>query len=511
MDAVSDFASLVWPASGIALAALLMHGRALWPAVFIGAWIANVSAGASLLAACAIALGNTLEAVIGVTALQKTRWLGVERFEHTLSRLRDVWKFTLIAAVSSTTVAATLGVASLWWDGAVTTRTLWFTWRAWWVGDALGILVVAPLILVWTARPSFPLSTRRWAEAGCLFVALVLVNLAIFLGLVPVDRAGLFQQAYLVFPFLMWAATRFHQHGAASAAFISSIVAISATALGRGPFAHVELSDGLLLLQGFMGVVTVATLALASAVAERDRTMLALEIRQREAQDAIAVRDDFLAVAGHELKTPLTALLLQVQGLQRLVVKDAALPALSERMTKILMSGRQLEKLIDQLLDVSRVSAGKFVVERERIDLGVLVSEVVSRFREAATDAKCDLGVSIEPEVYGYWDALRLDQVVSNLLANAIKYGRGKPIMVEVSSGDNQAILRVIDRGIGIPDDQKEAIFGRFGRAVSARKFGGLGLGLWISRQIVSALNGKIGVDTKVGEPTTFWVTLPTV
>ncbi len=237
-----------------------------------------------------------------------------------------------------------------------------------------------------------------------------------------------------------------------------------------------------------------------------DRAGLALENARlyRELMGAVQVRDDFLAIAGHELKTPLAALLLQLQSLQRAVLKGPP-SNLAGRLDKATASGVRLERLIGELLDVSRIAAGRLILEPEPFNLTALVQEVATRFAEGSSP----IAVRGEISLPGFWDRLRLDQVVNNLLGNAVKYGLGKSVEVELSVEQGDAVLRVIDHGIGIDEEHQRKIFERFERAVATREYGGFGLGLWIARQIIEASGGEIEVQSKPEQGSTFTVRLP--
>ena len=226
----------------------------------------------------------------------------------------------------------------------------------------------------------------------------------------------------------------------------------------------------------------------------------------REAQLALQLRDEFLATAGHELRTPLSALLMQVQSLARSAkVVD---PRLKDRLEKAAAAGARLEKLISQILDVSRLNAGRLALDRERMHLDAVVREVMDRFADLATESRCPILLRLEP-VEGVWDRVRLEQVITNLVGNAIKYGKGKPVEVETLLDGSDAVLRVVDHGIGIAPEDHKRIFDRFERARGTREYGGFGLGLWISRSIVEAIGGGITVRSTPGEGSTFTVTLP--
>ncbi len=232
-----------------------------------------------------------------------------------------------------------------------------------------------------------------------------------------------------------------------------------------------------------------------------------------EAREAVRARDEFLSVASHELKTPLTPLRLRLQGLRREVEGGEEDLVPRERVMRAARGAEQqlhkLAVLVDALLDVSRLTQGRLALTWEELDLTEVVWEVVERFAQQAAKAGSAVEVVAERPVVGRWDRLRLEQVVTNLLSNALKYGAGRPVHVEVEGAPERAVLVVRDEGIGIEPEHLERIFGKFERAVSGRQYGGLGLGLYITRQIIQALEGTIEVRSEPGHGSTFRVVLP--
>jgi len=230
---------------------------------------------------------------------------------------------------------------------------------------------------------------------------------------------------------------------------------------------------------------------------------------------AVELRDNFLATASHELRTPLTSLGLHLDALMMeakvLSKKEPGLSRFQESLNRAVFHSERLGGLIRQLLDVSRLREGNQLdLAREMVDLGQLVKEVTERFTEEAARASCSLEALVPQQpVIGYWDPFRLDQVATNLISNAIKYGAGKPVRVEVSTAGDRAVLSVRDRGIGIKPEDQARIFGKFERAVPERHYGGLGLGLWITRQALEAMGGTIRVESNPGVETNFIVELP--
>jgi signal transduction histidine kinase len=214
-------------------------------------------------------------------------------------------------------------------------------------------------------------------------------------------------------------------------------------------------------------------------------------------------------VASHELKTPLTPLRLNLQLIQREISRLPRGERLSGRLAVAQRQVERLSQLVDDMLDVARASSGRFEVHPAPIDVAALAREVASRFEADAARARCALVIQAPSPVVAGIDASRIEQVLENLLANALRYGAGRPVEVTVTPRSGGAHLTVQDHGIGVAPEDRERIFGLFERAVSERRYGGLGLGLFIARQIVEAHGGTIGCESAPGEGARFEVELP--
>ena len=239
----------------------------------------------------------------------------------------------------------------------------------------------------------------------------------------------------------------------------------------------------------------------------RDDLEIRVNERTKELAQAIRVRDEFLSIASHELKTPLTALKLQVQMRRRTLEKDGASAFTAERDEKEV---DRIIHLVDNMLDITRLHAGKLMLELKQMDLTALVKGVVDRFDQQLKTAVCTVSIEAPRPVVGAWDRDRLEQVVMNLLTNAVKYGARSPIQITVVAEGSKAKLTVRDQGIGIAKEDQARIFQQFERAVSGKsKASGLGLGLYIVRQIVESHGGLITVQSELGQGSTFSVELP--
>jgi PAS domain S-box-containing protein len=254
----------------------------------------------------------------------------------------------------------------------------------------------------------------------------------------------------------------------------------------------------------WIGAVTDIT-ARKAAEHERERVYELERQAHAMAEQAVRIRDDFFAMASHELNTPLAPLKLQVD-MMRLETDLAGVHARAATMA------RQIDRfgaLVTRLLDVTRMTGGRLLLEPEPFDLAALVRDVVARFQPEAEASGCALEGEAPPSVIANLDRLRIEQVLTNLLTNALKFGQGRPVDVVLEQRDGQANLRVTDHGIGIAPRSHARIFEQFERATGAGSHKGFGLGLWIVRQIVEASGGRVTVDSQIGEGSTFVVELP--
>jgi signal transduction histidine kinase len=256
------------------------------------------------------------------------------------------------------------------------------------------------------------------------------------------------------------------------------------------------------------GVANFAFDVTAQVLARRRTESSEAEFRAlaEKLQEALRLRDDFMSMAGHELRTPLAAMMLQIESLPRASRDDARLAA---RLDKVASAGGRLRQLVEQLLDVSRLQAGRFELQPRPIDLVELVGEIVARHAEHARAAGSELTLDAPTTLRGTWDPDRLDQILTNLLGNALTYGRGDRIEVRLRADGDTVRLEVSDHGVGIAPEVQARIFERFERGARASDHGGLGLGLWISRELVQASGGTISVDSAPGRGATFTVVLP--
>jgi PAS domain S-box-containing protein len=249
---------------------------------------------------------------------------------------------------------------------------------------------------------------------------------------------------------------------------------------------------------------------IGSCIDITDRKRAEVELR-----DAVRARDEFLSIASHELRTPLTALQLQLESLARALQRGTDQPGMRARVERSAASAvaqsERMAVLVEEMLDVSRIAAGRVPLEYDDIDLCAVARDAAARLGKTAADAGATLEVCADGTQAGRWDRLRVEQVITNLLTNAIKYGGRKPVTLAIQGDADAVRVTVQDHGIGIAPAHQQRIFDRFERAVSSRNYSGFGLGLWICRRIVEALGGEITVESAPGRGSTFTVTLPRV
>ncbi|TLY28519.1 MAG: PAS domain S-box protein [Nitrospirae bacterium] len=296
MAFVHPSATAVWPPTGIALAAFLVLGYRVWPGIFLGAFLANLTTAGSVATTFGIATGNTLEGLVGAYL--------VNRFahgSHTFDHPQDVFKFAALAAMVSTTVSATFGVTSLALGGYANWADYGRIWLTWWLGDAGGALIVTPVLLLWSQNARLRLTLAQVKEAGLLLVALLLAGQAVFGGVFPITT-NIYPLAFLCVPILVWTAFRLSPRETATATLLLSGIAIWGTWHGFGPFVRDPRNESLLLLQAFLGVSVMIALTLAAAVLERKRVEDALRSAQEELEQRVQERTTALRSAVDLLK-----------------------------------------------------------------------------------------------------------------------------------------------------------------------------------------------------------------
>ena len=506
-------ASPVWAPTGIALAALLTLGYRVWPAIFAGAFCVNITTAGSVATSLGIGVGNTLEALLAAYLVDRYA-NGAQAFD----RSQDVFKFAGFAGLLSPTVSATVGVASLALGGYATWPDFDQIWLTWWLGDVTGALIFGPLLILWVRDWRSHVSRGRLLEVAALWLTTTLIGLAVFgEGLTHFGLMTL-PLTFLCTPPLVWAAVRFRQREAAMLVAVLSGIAIWATLRGLGPFATATANEALLLLQVFMGTVSVMVISAGALVEERRRVeheravlLVRTQVARAEAEAANRAKDEFLAMLGHELSNPLAAIISAVSILDRLGPQDdvavRARGAIRHQIT-------HLGRLVDDLLDIAHVTSGDIVLTCEPVNLATSVQRSVSNLASTGRLERHVVDVRAEP-VWANADPTRLNQIVANLLTNAIKYtSPGGTIRIRVAGEEDEAVIGVADTGIGISPSLLPHMFDLpvQGERRLDRAQGGLGVGLTLVRRLVELHGGRVEAFSEgPGRGSEFIVRLPRI
>ncbi len=253
--------------------------------------------------------------------------------------------------------------------------------------------------------------------------------------------------------------------------------------------------------------------ALEQSRREQEVLLAQLQLTQVELEHAVRMRDDFMSIVSHEVRTPLNGLILETQLRKMHLARDNASAFTLDKMKAMVeRDERQIQsliRLIEDMLDVSRIRTGKLSIRPSEFDLSAAVGNLLESFAAQISAAGSSVNYRSEQSVVGQWDEFRIEQVVSNLLTNALRYGAKKPIDVSVYTRSAWAVIEVSDQGIGISEENQQRIFHQFERIAGSHVVTGLGLGLYISEQIVAAHDGQISVHSALGEGATFRVCLP--
>src|SRR5213596_2180257 len=480
-------ASPVWPPAGIALAALLLLGYRAWPAIFIGAFLVNVTTAGNFATSFAIATGNTLEALAGA-------WL-VNRFaggRNVFERPQGVFKFALSAAIS-TVISPVFGITSLALTGFADWANYGAIWLTWWLGDATGDLVFTPLVLLWSAASKRRWNKREAAEVGALLLLLVLLSGIVFGGWLEISARS-YPIAFICGPVVIWTAFRFTQRETATGLFILSAIAVWGTLHGFGPFLRETENQSLLALQWWIAVLTITAMALSAGMAERRRIEEELQQQKAVVETANRTKDHFLAMLSHELRTPLTPVISTLESLEiEPAQKDDTKSALA-------MIRRNIEletQLIDDLLDFTRIARDKMQLRFVPVDAHLAILNVVEICRAEAESKRLHMHRNLRANTrHVAAEAAKFQQIIWNLLKNAIKFTPNEGEIVISSSNPSPEVLTisVCDTGIGMEPDVMQRIFNPFeqGNRSFERRFGGLGLGLAISKSLAQAHSGTL-------------------
>jgi len=538
---VEQKVTLIWPPTGIGLAAVLIFGYRVTPALAAGAFIANMSTGSPLLFSVATAIGNPLEAVVGAFLLTN-----VVNFRNQLDRIRDVLGLILLAAGFSTTVSATIGVTGLGLSDVIAWHEFPAVWLRWWLGDAMGNMIVAPALLTWAVSWSLRSQPARLLEAVALATVVACATYYVFLT----AGNGQGPLAYLLFPPLVWAAFRFGTRGAASVTVFVSVFATAGAVDGLGPFNGGSQDESLLLTVVYLSVLSLTSLTLGAIVAERNRArgeaqqlnvdvqassaelkaqqIAALNLaedtemaREKSARaEAIlaaqalelarsnAELEQFAYVAAHDLQEPLRIITTHCDLLRSRC--EGRLDAEADDYINFVVdAATRMRALVKDLLTYSRVAVSENGMRLERIECEQVLNGALANLSASIQENAAVVTHGALPTVTA--DPIQIGQLFQNLIGNAIKFHGDQPPEVHVGAKKKRSawLFSVADNGIGIDREYAEKVFAIFERLHKQGQYPGTGIGLAICKRIVERHGGRIWFESEPGNGSTFYFSLP--
>jgi len=501
--------SAFWPPTGIALAALLLIGYRAWPGIFLGAFLANATSGETLLTAAGIAAGNMLTGVVGAFLL-RSRY----KFHIPLERTRDVLALVIVAMIS-TLVSASLGTLNLLLAKLVTWNTFGSVWLVWWVGDTLGIVLLAPFLLSWVLQPRVQWRSKRLVEYVALFGALMSVGYFVF-ARTTVAGPPYPLMTYAAFPFLIWAAFRFEQREVVTSTLLIASIATWGAIHGNGPFGFGSLDDRLIAVDTFVGVMGITALLLGAATAERRQSQERLRCARDEMEQRVQERTAQLEQANHDLSEfshsmshDLRAPLRAINAFSEMLTQRYAAALDTDGVRLIGGIARNTQLMGHMLEDYLRLTDLRNESLRpQEVDMQALVREVISDLSKASAG---NAQFQVRELPVAICDRTLIREVWVNLVDNALKFSRQheRP-SIEIGSelSDDAITYFIKDNGVGFDMQWSDQLFKVFQR-LHPREYEGMGTGLAVVSSIVLRHAGRVYAHGEAGKGATFYFALP--
>jgi signal transduction histidine kinase len=526
-----------WPPSGVAFALIILLGRSSWPGITIGALIGNLlaywnhqelSIQSIIALSTLISFAQTSEALVG-NFLVKV-WI---KDDYPFNRTKDTFSF-LFVTMFICLIGAGISTLALYINNVVTDVSLLQTALYGWVGNVVGILLFTPFILALAQFRTIDFNPKKLIEGGVFITSVGVLYLLVRFGYF--NETWVNSLPYLLIPFLLWMAFRFNLLAAITVALGASLISIYFTIQNLGPFIQTSVLDSMLLLQLFIGVISVSTIVLSATVAERSKAEYELKLfnqnlenmvqeRTRALNEEINTRkttenelvqtnkelskrntelDNFVYSVSHDLRAPIASVL----GLINLAKSDKDQTMKRVYLDKIYSSALQQDAFIKEILDQSRNS--RLEVKKEEIQFEPLIEETFNQLKFAtATGTAVEKIVTVAQSEAFYSDRWRLKVILNNIISNSIRYrnGRDPVIKVDVKIDNHKAIVEIQDNGRGIPKEHIDKVCQMFYRATD--EGAGSGLGLYIVKETIQKLKGDIHLESKEGKGTLIKLEIP--
>jgi signal transduction histidine kinase len=487
---------MIWYPSGVALGILVVEGESYWPIPFASALLFFLTEHYSAAAGLIIASTSSLQAVIGARLLK--------RFASTskpkLITVRETLVFVILIMGVLALLSSSLALAGLVAIGHIPYDKFYFMLKIWWFSQAMGTLVIAAPIIYFVNDIKSRIGVFWPRRFEFLFLTLTVLAACIFIY-TPLSEYNhsLVIRPYFLFPLIIWCTIRFDTLGVVTTNIIVMITMLIGAIKGVLPTGFGSVEDRMFVHELVAMTIGITGFVLAAAI--------------REKEEALDARGEFINIASHELKTPITSLKLQYDLAARRIARGEKVSE-EEMTSNFKRMGNQISRLIltiEQLLNTTRFEQGTFQLNISHVKISKILKNVLEAMSADLTAAQSEARLTMTEELAGHWDSFRVEQVLNNIISNAIKYAPGKPIEINVSGDESCARISIQDHGPGIEPTKQEMIFKRFVRAADPRKTEGLGLGLFIARRIVEAHGGEIGVKSALGDGALFEIKLPLV
>ena len=508
-SAIWPATALIWPPTAVALVALFFWGYDMWPAVAFAVFIANVWIGVPFGVVCFFVAGNTLEALVGVYALRN-----IVQLNPLFERIGDSLGLIVTGAAVSV-ISASFGVIGLVFGKTIALSAAPETWLAWWFGDTLAAIVLAPFFFRWLAKPFFTRTRRKILEETAAFVLLGIAESLAFFD--PIPQLQQIPLTYLFIP-LLWISLRTGMRGITLANVATALFVLSGILSGHSAFASGISTNILFVGQIFVATISIVFFVFTATVEERRAAERLLQAHVGTLENVVEkissedqAKSDFLAILAHELRNPLAPIVSALE-----LIKINGIRPENVKLFEIIDSQvHTIERLLDDLLDTTRILHKKFKLQKEPMELQSVLHHSFETVRPFIKARKHTLSFSMPEEaVWLFADPIRISQIFVNVLYNAAKYtpAKGKIAVMCRQQGSSKIQVEIADSGVGIEPELFKKIFEPFVQASeSPSEIGtGLGLGLALTKQLVELHNGSISVASEGKDKgSAFTITLP--